>query len=123
MNDQDVCYSADGEIFHSDLDGVMDDMWNCQDNPKVGDKVTIYQGVTIHRNHKDYLDVTSIIEDMCCRAYDDLSDFTDGYLVELEGKLAKQFEKVILEWLDKNIPQPHFHGVKDVKEIEVTLRD
>jgi hypothetical protein len=120
-NQPDYCYSTDEEIFHNDLDGVKDDAWNNNPNLYIGDTVTIYRGVRVPKTHADYLSADDVIEQMAMSAYDDLNEFTDGYLENINEPMKEAFKKHMLKWLDLQVPQPHFFGVKDVEPFDVVL--
>lgn len=120
---EEICYSEDGSTFSECLDSVIDDVWNSRSGLKAGDAVTIYQGTLVRKTHSDYLRTIDIFDQMACQAWDDLGEFTDGYMDDINNPRCKAFEDHILKWLNENIPQPTFFGVKDIKEIKITLKE
>ena len=102
-------YSIDGENFKS---------WEeIEEEIKNKDIKEIYEGEKVQKKHFDYIDGDDIIEMMTNRAYDDFDDFAENYCKELEEpEHKKEIEKLILNYLNKNVKQPDFFEVENIRK-------
>ncbi|SEN71716.1 hypothetical protein [Nitrosomonas marina] len=115
---EDTVWSQDGETFYSEQD-VIENL----DFAEVDSVLVIYKGVKVHKKHDDYFSAYSIIEDAQESAFGDVGDFAEGYLDELSTRHIKQLQRLLINWLDKNVSQPLFYAVKDVTPIQITKLD
>ena len=80
----------------------------------VGEKVTYF--------HSQFVDGSSLVEDITNSVYDFDSDFSENYINLLEStNVSTGLEKVVLDYLNKNVEQPDFFGLVNIKKI--TLRE
>lgn len=120
------CFSFNEDEWFLDEDYVLDQIE--EDNRT--DEDFIYVADAEFKTHKDYLNVSYLIESMQDLAYEDFED-CDDYLSEFtryEDKSAicgrkseKYFElqNLILDWLNNNIQQPNWYEPKNVKKITI----
>ena len=110
-NEAEYAYSIDEEQFMS-IDEIVDIL---EDDEEIE---TVYKGVMVPKTHKDFLHGYVVIEDICNQAYEEFSEFSEGYIDDLEnGKHTENITKLILEYLDKNASQPGFYGINKIVEI------
>lgn len=105
-----MVFSLDGERYYDDADyieGEIDD-----------ETQTIYVGQKEVKTHSLYISIDNLIEEMKDSAYQDADEFAEDYLNDIKEH-KENIEKLILEYMDKNVSQPTFWSVKGVKEISV----
>jgi len=116
-------YSFNEETF-MDIDSLEDeiDERNSEDE---NIKVThVYRGEKIVQYHADFFDADYVIEDMTNRAYETCDEYSDNYIQELEDKKHSQnIQKLVLDYLNKNVKQPDFYMVENVQEISIEELD
>jgi len=79
--------------------------------------VTIIRGIKQCYTHETFLNSTDIIEELTNSAYEE-SEYSENYIEELEREIHKtNLNKVILEYLNKNVSQPTFFKIKDIETI------
>ena len=84
-----------------------------------GDEKYVYIGKTIKQNHKNFLDVDYLLEQMSDQAYDIGSEWTEDYLEGIDKNHKDNIEKMILEYMDKHIAQPNFYLIGEVEKVTV----
>lgn len=110
---EEIVYSIKGEIFDT-LKNILGELKNSDDE----NTTTIYRGVKIPYSHSNFIDGNNIIEDIVNSAYDAFDDMSDNYCAELEAEEhTKNLEKIVLDYLNKNVKQPDFFGVKDIEKV------
>lgn len=108
-------YSLDGEFF-DDFDSVMC-IVNSEYEP--GERVVGCRGVIVRKTHSDYINkypVESFIEMVQEMAYDIDGDFAETYCDQFTDQHTTDLRQCIIEFFDKNIPQPTNYGVSNVEE-------
>ena len=114
------CFSFDeDEWVLNDPDYILDQI----EDDEITDEDFVYIADSEFMQHKDYLNISYLIESMCDLAYEDFED-CDDYLTEFykdRNKSEKYFElqNLILNWLNKNIEQPNWYQAKNVKKITI----
>ena len=107
-------YSLDEEIYHS-KDYVADMI----EDSKKDELDCIYVGEIVQFAHKDFIFATDVLCEAKERAYNEVSEWCEGYLNAIPKEKLEQLNELILKWFDKNIEQPTFFTVKNVKKITV----
>ncbi len=84
------------------------------------DSDIIYIGENQKITHKEFYRSVDIQENMLNRAYDEFDELADNYLDWKTNKEKfSELDKLVLDWLDKNIEQPTFYRIINTKEITV----
>ena len=114
------CFSFDeDEWVLNDPDYILDQI----EDDEITDEDFVYIADSEFMQHKDYLNISYLIESMCDLAYEDFED-CDDYLTEFykdRNKSEKyiELENLILTWLNKNIKQPNWYKPKMLKKITI----
>lgn len=113
------CYSLNKEEWTLDESYILDQIG--EDNYK--DNEIVYIGKASFMEHKDYLNISYLIESTQDLAYEDFEG-SDDYLSEFienrnKSKKYIELEDLILNWLNKNINQPNWYNPINIKEITV----
>lgn len=85
--------------------------YTSEDLIEIGEKVPVLHG--------DIFNLWHLTENMQDAAYELADDYAEDYLKDLTGEKAEELKTLILDWLNKNISQPNFFTVENVKEITV----
>ena len=102
-------FSLDGEKFETDSEIIMD---------KIKEHKIIYVGEQKRALHKDFINIESLIENMQEAATFE-SEYADDYLEDFTEEHEFELEKLILEYMDKNLAQPNFYEAVNIQEISV----
>lgn len=102
------CYSHDDEAFHSDLSTIYSEI---DSEAEIGDEVTIITGMSIPQLHSDFIRIDDLIEEAQQRAYEYAPEHSDDYLDGIAKEKRDELEKIVIDWLNKNVEQPTFWGV------------
>ena len=113
------CYSLNKEEWTLDESYILDQIG--EDNYK--DNEIVYIGKASFMEHKNYLNISYLIESTQDLAYEDFEG-SDDYLSEFienrnKSKKYIELEDLILNWLNKNINQPNWYNPINIKEITV----
>jgi hypothetical protein len=109
-----IVFSTNGEFFDTEFDCVCDEVEDLRED---GEIVSIWVGELDEVNHRDYINAHYIVEQMADAAYDDLDDFTEGYLDDVTMKQLDELEEVISNWFDENVSKPSFFRVRNMREV------
>lgn len=125
MKDGKFAYSFDGEYYNYEtLEEAIDSAVNYDEDLKVGEVITISQGVVVKRVPSDYFafhNAMDIIEQIHCNASDEVGECADDmYYVPKEH--VYELETIVQAWANKHM-QCNFYAVVDTKEIQVTLTE
>lgn len=85
--------------------------YNSTDKIEIGERVPVL--------HRDIFNLKYLIEEMQEHTYELADEYSADYLCDLTTDKQRELDKLILEWLDKNINQPNFFNVRGEKEITV----
>ena len=102
-------FSLNGEDFETDPECIKD---------KINGQTIVYVGEQKRSLHKDFINLDSLIENMQEAACFE-SEYADNYLEDLTEEHSDNLEKLILEYMDKNLAQPNFYEAVNVQEISV----
>ena len=102
-------FSLDGEKFETDSEIIMD---------QIKEHKIIYVGEQKRPHHKDFIKIDSLIENMQEAATFE-SEYADDYLEDFTEEHESELEKLILEYMDKNLSQPNFYEAVNIQEISV----
>jgi len=113
------CFSFDEVEWFLDEDYILDQI----EENEFKDEDVIYVADAEFMQHKDYLNISYLIESMQDSAYDNYED-CDDYLsefIENRNKSEKynELQNLILNWLNTNIEQPNWYNTKNVEEITI----
>ena len=104
-------YSLNEEEYH-DFDYIMDRIND--DYPK-GQEVTVYKGESVQWHHKDFINVTTLLEDMSEAAYEEAGELAEDYYPDgISKEKQEELLNLIAKWCDENIEKPKFWTVKNV---------
>lgn len=123
--DKEIVYSDDPEHFgeatlEEAIDRAINQDWGGHLKPGV--TITIHQGEVRACKPSDYApDAWHILEDMECRASDDVGEVAEGFMF-CEDEAREELEEFLKQWSDKHLAC-HFYAVDNIKEIEVTLTE
>jgi uncharacterized protein YeaC (DUF1315 family) len=76
----------------------------------------IYVSDRVIQEHKDFLSIDSLFEDMQDKACE-LGEWAEGYLEDVSKEQKEELNKLVLNWFDKNISKPSFFLVENTKKI------
>ncbi len=76
----------------------------------------IFIGDKIAQEHKNFLTVSCLFEDMQDRA-SELGEWSEGYLEEVTKEQKEELNSLVLDWFNKNISKPSFFLVENVEKI------
>lgn len=110
---KELAYSLD-ESLYEDYDSIFD-----QIEGEDGNREFVYVGEKIKQTHSNFLDIDSLFESMGKQAYEVGDEWSEDYLDNELKEHKVNLEKIILEYMDKNITQPNFFLIKNVKKITV----
>lgn len=109
-------WSKDDETFNCDSLGDL-----VRDYDLVaGD--TVYTGIAYHPSPSMFVDADDVIEYAQERAYDEFSDYAEGYLIGVTQEEKKKLDDFLVDWLKRN-SDIKFYSVKDVRPYTVTESD
>lgn len=108
-NNKQYAFSLDGEKFEIDSEVIMD---------KIKEHKIIYVAEQKRALHKDFINIDSLIENMQ-EAANFESEYADDYLEDFKEEHESELEKLILEYMDKNLAQPNFYEAVNIQEISV----
>jgi hypothetical protein len=107
-------YSANN-IDYMDLEDILEEI---KYEPEIKE---IYKGVKISFQHSDFFNASEVIENITESAYGTVDEYSDNYCDELEDKKHEEnISSLILDYLNKNVSQPGFFQVEDVKKINIS---
>jgi hypothetical protein len=113
------CFSFDEEVWVLDEDYILDQI----EDDEITDEDFVYIADAKFMLHKDYLNISYLIENMQDSAYEDFEDCGDylGEFIENKNKSKKydELQDLILTWLNKNIKQPNWYKPKMLKKITI----
>lgn len=110
-------YSTNNEEFYS-YEEVIEQLSNDYFS---GEKVEIYEGTSKDYTHSDFFDVYKIVSLAQDRAYDEAGDSAEDYLDDFTAKKIEKLKKLILNFMNKNLKQPKFCSVENIKKITITI--
>lgn len=102
-------FSLDGYTFYENINDIIDDL----DTTNV-----IYIGEKVEKYHKDFINISYLIETMQESACDSSGDY-EGYLEDITIEHKNNIEKIILEYMNKYIDQPKFYDTINIKKFHV----
>ncbi|NQY22802.1 MAG: hypothetical protein HRT41_02130 [Campylobacteraceae bacterium] len=105
-----LAYSLDGETYY-EREHIEYEL------ESYGESDIVYVGEQIKQKHSDFIGIDDLIEKMKENAHEVSPDFSDDYLGDMTKEHQNNIEKIILDYLDKNIEQPTFYLIENVKEI------
>lgn len=113
------CYSTDGEHYE-DICSVMATL---ESEHEPGTKITIYEGVPVEVAHAEFIHPKSIIDSIIESAGDDMGEFAEDYLENLQKDAGamSDLESLINDWLNKTVGPVNFLRVNKTRELEVTV--
>lgn len=109
---QDLVYSFNEEAYYS-----IDDIIEMVEIDKIPKDRFIYVAERVKYYHKDFIPLIDFQDKLQDIAYDEVSEWCEGYVEDLTIEKEKALEQLIIDWFDKNIEQPKFFTVKNVRKI------
>ena len=111
-------YSLDGEVYRT-YEEIQEEIYELG-APK---DVIVMEGLSDIARHSNFISASRIVEDMSEYVYDNYGEFADGYLHDVYKKQIDDLNNLLVAWFNKNISQPTFFKVFDVKESEEDFTD
>ena len=108
---KDLVYSFNEEEYYD-----IDDIFEMVEIDKIPKDRFIYVAERVKYYHKDFISLIDFQEELQDIAYDEVSEWCEGYVEDLTKEKEKALEKLITDWFDKNIEQPKFFIVKNVRK-------
>ena len=112
-------YSLNEDTFMDleDIENEIDEINSEDENIKV---THVYRGEKIVQTNSMFVSGGSIVDDITDSAYENGDEWSELYCDELQQKKHyESIEKLIVDYLDKNVEQPSFYLVENVKKISI----
>ena len=109
---KDLVYSFNEEAYYD-----MDDIIEMVEIDKIPKDRFVYVAEKVKYYHKDFIPLIDFQDELQSLAYDEVSEWCEGYVDDLTKEKVEALNQVIIEWFDKNIKQPRFFTVKNVRKI------
>ena len=109
---KDLVYSFNEEAYYD-----MDDIIEMVEIDKIPKDRFVYVAEKVKYYHKDFIPLIDFQDELQSLAYDEVSEWCEGYVDDLTKEKVEALNQVIIEWFDKNIEQPRFFTVKNVRKI------
>ena len=81
-----------------------------------GERDFIFIGDKTIQEHKNFLTVSCLFEDMQDRA-SELGEWSEGYLEEVTKEQKEELNNLVLDWFNKNVSKPPFFLIENVEKI------
>ena len=107
---KELVYSMDEELYHDDIDYVIEECTN-----EGYETVTVAEKVKYE--HSDFIDVYDLINNMQNLATDQ-GEWAESYLDDMPKELKEKLQQVVVDFFNKNMPSPNFYTVKKPREIK-----
>ena len=108
---KDLVYSFNEEEYYD-----IDDIFEMVEIDKIPKDRFIYVAERVKYYHKDFISLIDFQEELQDIAYDEVSEWGEGYVEDLTKEKEEALEQLITDWFDKNIEQPRFFTVKNVRK-------
>ena len=109
---KDLVYSFNEEAYYD-----IDDIFEMVEIDKIPKDRFIYVAEKVKYYHKDFIPLIDFQDELQNLAYDEVSEWCEGYVDDLTKEKVEALNQVIIEWFDKNIEQPRFFTVKNVRKL------
>ena len=109
---KDLVYSFNEEAYYD-----IDDIFEMVEIDKIPKDRFIYVAERVKYYHKDFIPLIDFQDELQNLAYDEVSEWCEGYVDDLTKEKVEALNQVIIEWFDKNIEQPRFFTVKNVRKL------
>ncbi len=109
---KDLVYSFNEEAYYD-----IDDIFEMVEIDKIPKDRFIYVAERVKYYHKDFIPLIDFQDELQDIAYDEVSEWCEGYVEDLTKEKVEALEQLITDWFDKNIEQPKFFTVKNVRKI------
>ena len=109
---KDLVYSFNEEAYYD-----MDDIIEMVEIDKIPKDRFVYVAEKVKYYHKDFIPLIDFQDELRNLAYDEVSEWCEGYVDDLTKEKVEALNQVIIEWFDKNIEQPRFFTVKNVRKL------
>jgi hypothetical protein len=108
---KELAYSLD-ESLYENYDSIFDQI------EEDGNIEFVYVGEKVEQTHSNFLYMDYLFESMSEQAYEVGYEWSEDYLDDAKDHKVS-LKKIILEYMDKNITQPNFFLIENVKKITV----
>ena len=109
---KDLVYSFNEEAYYS-----IEDIIEMVEIDKIPKDRFIYKAERVKYYHKDFIPLIDFQDKLQDIAYDEVYEWCEGYVEDLTKEKGEALEQLIIDWFDKNIEQPKFFTVKNVRKI------
>lgn len=125
MEDKLIFYSYNEENYdYSDAEECVEMFIdNANEDFKVGDIITIYEGEADKTKAGDWVSAVGLVDKMTDGHYEDCGEGDWHYKIKKEhiANLQEILEQAINIWADKYDIHPSYHKVKNVKKLEFKI--
>jgi hypothetical protein len=110
------CYSYDGELYQGEFDNPLAAAAEVFEGEP--HRESVHVGESVHAPTTDYVSADWIIDDISCRASDEVGEVADDWLRSLSKNAdAKvELEKLVADFIDKH-ERPTFWKVENVRQV------
>ena len=110
-------YSLDEEKYYDydDIEEIIkESIEQHKDFPNV-----IYKAEKVEQRHLNFININYLVESMQDRASDEVGEWAEDYLIDLEKEKNKksELESLICDWLNKNVSDINFFKVENINKI------
>lgn len=91
---------------------------------KSGELVQIYEGEVSALTHDTLIQTYSVdgfIDGLKDDAFGEYGESADLYLDDMDSEKTKALRKIVVDFMDKNIKQPKWRAVNNIKKIKVKI--
>ena len=108
---KDLVYSFNEEAYYD-----IDDIFEMVEIDKIPKDRFIYVAERVKYYHKDFIPLIDFQDKLQDIAYDEVYEWCEGYVEDLTKEKEEVLGQLITDWFDKNIEQPKFFKVKNVRK-------
>ena len=118
------CYSHNGEDYRYSADEFAQAATDMCDDFENGEIVEIYEGEEVEKSASTYIPcINNLIEQVQENAWEDLGEFSAGWLDDVTTEQTKDLENMLEsmldKWATKHELQPRFFGVTALGTIKL----
>ena len=104
-----LVFSTNQENYSDDIDWILHQF---EEDPEID---SVYVAERVEVLHKDIFNINHLIDNLEDTAYELCDEWSDNYLKDLTTDKKKEFEDLILNWMNINLSQPNWFTVKKKK--------
>lgn len=108
-------YSLNDELYY-ELEDILNQIAECDD------VINIYRGERVNYSIEQFIDGSSILEDIAQSIHEDIDEYGEDYCYRLDNipkYKIKELEVIISNFITQEIGDPTFYSVKNAVKIQV----